>query len=274
MKTQQEMFELPDELEFSIELIRRNQPSDNPYYGCFSGGKDSVALKEVVRLSGVAVEWHYHVTTIDPPELVRFIHDMHPDVHMDIPKRNFFKMAQVKGFPTRRQRWCCEQYKERRTPKGRTLLMGIRAAESPRRAMRWAEVTYHTTAKAHVISPILHWSDEQTWAFIRERGLPYCSLYDEGFKRLGCVGCPMAGKAGRMRQFERWPHYYRAWRELFRFTWNKRHGGIQKDGRVWFGDRYFTTWEEMFDWWLSDQSLKNRDECMGLIDKMCPHDDA
>ena len=99
----------------SIECLRANAPADGrPYYGCFSGGKDSVALKHVARMAGVAVDWHYNVTTIDPPELVRFIQRAHPDVKwLRSPHGPFFRRAaEVKGFPTRRTRWCCAEYKE------------------------------------------------------------------------------------------------------------------------------------------------------------------
>jgi len=34
--------------------------------------------------------------------------------------------------------------------------------------------------------------------------VPYCSLYDEGFRRLGCVLCPYQGTRGMMRDAKRW----------------------------------------------------------------------
>lgn len=61
----------------------------------------------------------------------------------------------------------------------------------------------HTTT----INPIVDWTDGEVWEFIKEYNVPYCCLYDEGFKRLGCIGCPMGSKEQRMREFERWPKY-------------------------------------------------------------------
>ena len=49
------------------------------------------------------------------------------------------------------------------------------------------------------------------WEFIRSRGLPYNPLYDMGFRRVGCIGCPMAPKSERARQFELWPKYKKAY---------------------------------------------------------------
>ncbi len=248
----------------SIATVQEYTP-DEPYWGCFSGGKDSVVLKEVVRLAGAPVEWIYNVTTIDPPELVAFIRKHHPDVRFSYPRRSFWGLAQTNGFPTRCVRWCCKELKETKTPPGRRMLFGVRAAESPQRAANWQSFTFHRRTKEYAVLPILHWKDTDVWAFIRERNLPYCKLYDEGFKRLGCIGCPMSGKAGRLRAFARWPAFERMWKRLFRQTWERRTGSLQRDGRVWFGDRYFDNWEEMWEWWLNDGPLPG-DECQGTLE--------
>ncbi len=256
-------------LSHSIQLLQRMAKIiGEPFWGCFSGGKDSVVIKEVARLAGVPVELHYNVTTIDPPELVHFIRKEHADVSFDRPKKNFFTVALESGrFPTRRVRWCCEVFKESQTPQGRTMIFGVRAAESPRRAKAWQDVTMHTRTNANVVSPILRWSDAMVWMFILGRGLSYCHLYDEGFDRLGCIGCPMSGKKGRLKQFARWPGYERKWKQLFNRLWERKTGSTQRDGRVWFGDRYFSNWQEMWDWWLNDKPLPS-DKCQGGLLEM------
>src|SRR4030042_1502264 len=196
----------------SVDLLRSYQPKDHPYYGGFSGGKDSCVIKELAKRAGVNVVWHYNVTTIDPPELTRFIKRHHADVVWERPEENFFACAENRGFPTRIVRWCCEEFKESRSPIGSTLIMGVRWAESARRRKAWREVTMHIKTHQVAISPILYWSDEHVWQYIRDNSLPYCSLYDEGFKRLGCIGCPMARAKGRQREFVRWPHFERRWK--------------------------------------------------------------
>ena len=58
------------------------------------------------------------------------------------------------------------------------------------------------------INPIVDWSDDEVWEFLNEVAeVPHCRLYDEGFTRLGCVGCPLQGREGMLREFERWPRY-------------------------------------------------------------------
>jgi phosphoadenosine phosphosulfate reductase len=251
-------------VEAAIETLRFYAPTDAPYWGAFSGGKDSVVIKELARLAGVAVEWHYSMTTIDPPELVRFIREKHPDVIRDRAAKNFFSRIVESRFPTRRIRWCCEEYKETKTPKGRRLILGVRSAEGVTRRQAWSSFTHHKRTGDYAICPIVHWHDDDVWWFIRTNTLPYCVLYDEGFTRLGCIGCPMAGAAGRKREFARWPRFQTLWREAFRKLWERRAGTKQRGGDEWFGSAHFSSWEAMWEWWLNDEPISGQqDECDG-----------
>lgn len=251
---------LPELVRDSIELLREQEPVEG-YYGCFSGGKDSCVIKELARMAGVDVTWHYNVTGIDPPELVRFIRREHPAVIWERSKHGpFFKRVIAKGFPTRTARWCCKDYKEGNNPKGAMLILGIRAEESPRRAATWQDVTFFIRTKTMSVSPILRWSTVHVWEFLRGRGVPYCSLYDEGFTRLGCIGCPMARKAGKLAQFARWPGYEKQWKRAFRLLWERRTGSLQRDGRPWVCNAKFGSWEEMWDWWISDGHWHKQDD--------------
>lgn len=66
--------------------------------------------------------------------------------------------------------------------------------------------------------PIIEWTDEQLWDFIFLERLPYCSLYEEGFERIGCVGCPLSSAKNIEREFKRWPgfeqKYYTAFERM------------------------------------------------------------
>ncbi len=78
-----------------------------------------------------------------------------------------------------------------------------------------------------------------------QRELGYCKLYDEGFKRLGCIGCPMADK-GRISQFERYPKYKETYiRAIKRFM-----PGHLARKKAKGKEPIFTTAEEMMEWWL------------------------
>jgi phosphoadenosine phosphosulfate reductase len=233
-----ELMPLDFHVQRSVALLQANVPTDgSPYYGCFSGGKDSVCIKELARLAGVPVKWHYNVI-IDPPELTRFIKEHHPDVEWLHSKYGpfFRRMREKLVVPTRYRRWCCHEYKHSLGPKGCTYILGVRVAESRSRALRYVSCVTPAPAGRHEIYPIRLWSDRNVWDFIRSRGLPYCSLYDEGFARLGCVGCPMTSAEQRRMEFDRWPYYKRQWSESLRFVLDER----ARQGRKPMGEAFLS----------------------------------
>lgn len=253
---------LDEKVAMAIETFRTFLPADGqPYWGAFSGGKDSCVIKELGRLSGVPIDWHYSVTTVDPPELVYFIRQHHKDVKFDLAPKPMWKMAIYKNnLPTGRRRWCCDIYKESKSPRDRVVIVGVRACESKKRADRWR--TYMTVkGRSPVVAPILYWTDDDVWGFIRERSLPYCKLYDEGFKRLGCVMCPLA--RGKMKtDAERWPMIAKKWRETVDVLFEK----FTKDCRL--ASRLNANWhtpQDMWEWWTGIQDGESEpEECQGL----------
>ena len=64
------------------------------------------------------------------------------------------------------------------------------------------------TKRKTTINPIVDWEDDDVWEFLNDVAkVPHCCLYDEGFTRLGCIGCPLQGREGMLCDFERWPGY-------------------------------------------------------------------
>lgn len=100
---------------------------------------------------------------------------------------------------------------------------------------RIVEMCYkdHTT----LINPIIDWTSDEVWEFIKEYQIPYCSLYDEGFKRLGCIGCPMGTTHHKIKEFERWPKYKKLYLMAFEKMIANRGGGkyYQTPSEVWEG---------------------------------------
>ncbi|MDY4009930.1 MAG: phosphoadenosine phosphosulfate reductase family protein [Candidatus Limiplasma sp.] len=97
------------------------------------------------------------------------------------------------------------------------------------------------------VNPIIDWTDSDVWEFIKAYHVPYCSLYDEGCKRLGCIGCPLGGYAAQKKEFERWPVYRKLYIRAFddMLTARKRSGknnrhSLWKDG------------EGVFRWWTGE----------------------
>jgi phosphoadenosine phosphosulfate reductase len=246
-----------DKVQESINILRYLEP-ERGYWLAFSGGKDSIVIKQLAIEAGVKFVAHYNLTTLDPPELVGFIRKHHRDVIVERPLKSFRRLCLDHGafLPTRKIRFCCEILKEKSGP-GSAIITGIRAAESNRRADRDNfEFSYKDASKVY-IHPIMHWTDSDVWAFIRNRNLPYCELYDRGWKRIGCLFCPMASTWRRNQDLIEYPHHAaRILSICSEIISERKRRGLRC---VW------NTGEELLDWWINDRSAV--DNSMPLFDE-------
>ena len=219
----------------AISMIQEYEPPEGWFVGD-SGGKDSTVLLSLVRESKTKYQSFYSKTGIDPPEVVKFIQKYHPETKCIRPlftrkraypewkgTRSFFGMLQVKGFPCRTTRWCCDTLKK--LPAYRvglqSRLLGMRAEESRVRAGRPMIEKYKNQM---VYKPLFHWKTWHIWEYIESQNLPYCELYDQGFERIGCVVCPFLchGIKGNLKlHMDRWPKFYAAFEKAMRkLFWN------------------------------------------------------
>lgn len=268
----------------AIQFIRNAEKlalrmDERGFHVAFSGGKDSQVLLALVEMAGVKYHAEMQVTSVDSPNLMRFVRKHYPQVKLNLPKRNMRKLILDKGMlPTRNARFCCSELKEQ-AGTGCCTCIGIRKAESVKRAKRhpievigqrigydiidgklheqnsWGGQLFDNERPVNiycvsgkdkvVISPIFDWTDSDVWEFIHKYKLPYCDLYDKGFHRIGCLFCPMAlprEKARELRMFPKFAErvYIRAIRDLM------------QEGKY----DAFDTPEQVFQWWLSNKSAK------------------
>lgn len=54
------------------------------------------------------------------------------------------------------------------------------------------------------INPLIEWSEQQTWDYIKSKGIPYNVLHDKGFPSIGCQPCTRAVKDGEDIRAGRW----------------------------------------------------------------------
>jgi phosphoadenosine phosphosulfate reductase len=235
--------------EKAIERIKTFEPPEG-YQLAFSGGKDSVVVYDLAKRSGVKFHPFFNWTGIDPPELYRFVREHYPELEIRKPELNMWELIRLKKMlPLAQARFCCEYLKERSNTG--TLLTGVRWQESiARRKRRMVELSY-TRPEVKFVHPIIDWRSSDVWQYIRERHLPYCELYDRGFKRIGCLFCPMASKAETERCVQLYPKYVAMWKRAC--DW------LVANGYGW----QFKSGEELFRWWISRKRVSSED-------KQCP----
>lgn len=262
------LFGVIDKVQLSIDRLWTFEPAQG-YYLAFSGGKDSQTVYHLCKEAGVKFDAHYNLTTVDPPELVYFIRSKYPDVTVEYPERTMWDLIVKKGMPsTRTVRYCCSELKEK-GGRGRTVLTGVRWAESVRRKNNRGLLELNSYSKnkiklmndndearrmfeiciiksKHTLNPIIDWETEDVWEYLRSRDIPYCALYDEGFTRLGCIGCPMGGSKQMKNEFDRYPKYRQAYLRTFDKMLKLREGN-DKPCHNW------RTAEDVMKWWLNDK---------------------
>jgi phosphoadenosine phosphosulfate reductase len=215
---------------------------DEGYWLAFSGGKDSLVLKTLADMAEVKYDAHFNLTTVDPPEVLRYTIDHHADVVFEKPETTMWKLILKKRLPpTRRVRYCCEIFKEV-GGRERVVLTGIRWAESvKRRERKMVETCYKHKSKTYV-NPIIDWTHQEVWAFIYRHKLEYCDLYREGWHRIGCIGCPMAYWKTRIKEFRRWPKFRKAYIRTFeKLIASRLEAGLKTGWEIG---------EDVMKWWL------------------------
>lgn len=252
---------LSDKTSLAIAVLKAWEPVDG-YYLAFSGGKDSVVLYDLAVKADVEFDAHYCVSPIDPPPIWAFTKEYYPSVQWDFHARGFWRLVDKNGLPMRHVRWCCRYIKEA-GGFGRTVLLGNRKAESRSRQKQCFVDTVRHKKKSQkdkiLIRPILEFSDDDVWEYIRENNLPYCYLYDEGadrkgygegiFKRLGCVLCPFSRSIEREKLY--FPEITKLWKRACDRIADAtaERGYLTRTGKP---VKYrFQSGEELYRWWVA-----------------------
>ena len=78
-----------------------------------------------------------------------------------------------------------------------------------------------------LVSPIFEWTERDVWTFLNEVvRVPHCELYDQGYKRIGCILCPMSQHRQKVRELKDFPHVKRGWIRAIKAI--RAGGGIRK----------------------------------------------
>jgi phosphoadenosine phosphosulfate reductase len=94
---------------------------------------------------------------------------------------------------------------------------------------------------------------DEVWEFLNHYGCKSNPLYQCGYTRVGCVGCPMAGGEAQIRGFEKYPRYKEAYIRAFqRMVEARKESGLKNTS-------YWTSGEAVFDWWVSGKQISQEE---------------
>lgn len=259
---------------------------EKPLVCTYSGGKDSDVMLELFKRSGIPFEVHNSHTTADAPQTVRHIKNKFAELEQKgIPcaiekptykgkPTSMWKLIPQKLIPpTRMARYCCSVLKETGCA-NRYIDTGVRWDESTARAEREEfEKIGKTKADREkftqvmlmndnslkrrmselcmqknkmVVNPIIDWTHSDIWKYIESEHIEVCDLYKCGYDRVGCIGCPMAGKK-RYKEFSDFPQY----KKLYILAFERMLEERKRRGK----ECKWKTGEEVFLWWIEDENI-------------------
>lgn len=256
-----------------------------------SGGKDSAVICKLAENAGIPFEIVHSHTTADAPETVHHVrkrareyelkgvsYTIHYPTYKGEPT-SMWKLIPIKLMPpTRIVRYCCDVLKET-TGRDRFIVTGVRWAESTaRKNNRSSLEILHSDRKKtlllnndndedrrlfetctlkgkRVCNPIIDWQESDVWDYIAEQHIECNPLYCEGSRRVGCVGCPMAGQA-RNKEFAQYPKY----RQMYINAFDRMLAERQRRGKMVGSWRMGTTGIDVFHWWMEDGVLPGQFE--------------
>ena len=190
----------------------------------YSTGKDSDVILRLAQMAGIKHIPIYKMTGLDQGSEK---HAKEKGAVILKPKKNFFDLIELGGFPTRRARFCCQYLKEYKVLD--VAVQGIRTSESTARAERYKEPEicrlYNKKERVQVFLPILDWTDSDVAEFIQQEKIQCHPHYydEEGVfhveRRVGCVCCCMKSQRKLIKDFTDHPKMVKAYIKHGKVWW-------------------------------------------------------
>lgn len=197
---------------------------------------------------------------------------------------SMWKLIPLKTMPpTRIVRYCCAVLKEQVT-ENNIVATGVRKDESVKRSTRKPieaigksrketigydpsliqssfimdntldrKIAEHCEmGKKTCVNPIINFTEREIWQIIYDCHIKVNPMYENGYNRVGCVGCPMASLETRLKEFNDYPlikeRYIKAFDAMVKVREDK---GLNNSNCniIWKNG------QDVFDWWLHDPNL-------------------
>lgn len=149
-------------------------------------------------------------------ELIAALRERYPGLNLDVLEPDpgqVSRLVSAKGLDLMKESienrlLCCNV---RKVQPLTTHLDGLDAWVTGLRRDQWATRTNirkveidHDHGAIVKLNPLAEWTEDEVWDYVRERDLPYNSLYDKGYTSIGCAPCTRATKAGEDLRAGRW----------------------------------------------------------------------
>jgi len=205
-----ESLSLPEKAELAKARLQGIAREYDPgsVFVAWTGGKDStvvlwlwrMVLRESFGENGPAARALRLETGLDFPEICEFCQDL----------AGKWGIKEVRAEPSPKDLpsepgldpvTCCSLLKIKPLSRAVTeqgvevLVTGLRREEHPGRDDR--SLREHKEDPRYLqLNPILEWTEIDVWSFILAESLPYCSLYDQGYRSLDCRPCTEESELG------------------------------------------------------------------------------
>lgn len=261
---------------------------EKPLVITYSGGKDSDTVLKLAQIAKIPFEVLHSHTTVDAPETVYHVRetfrelelagikcDIDYHVRLDGTRTTMWNLIPKKLMPpTRLVRYCCAALKEG-GGENRFIVTGVRWDESNARKKSRGILEVMASKRENkivlsndndedrrlfetcqmkgkrVVNPIVDWTTRDVLDFCSENKVRLCPLYSNGWRRVGCVGCPIARTSMRYNEFAQYPTYKKAYIAAFdrMIEERNRRGKIEGKMMRWY------TGVDVFHWWMEDGIL-------------------
>lgn len=202
---------LDEKINKAIKVIKDTiLKAENPFVA-FTGGKDSLTALHLVRsvctspVNVLFIDTSAHFREIYLfVEKIRRLWGLNLKVEKNEEALKIIRIAEDKAE-------CCLQLKVQALKHSIKkydidyLLTGIRRDEQEARR----DEEYICPKEDHIrVNPIMYFTEKDVWEYMRGHNLPYCSLYDKGYRSIDCIHCtsPAAEgadeRAGRTKEKE------------------------------------------------------------------------
>lgn len=146
------------------KFARIAKAMDLPISVGFSGGKDSQVTLDLCKRAGIEFTAYFN-HSLESPTTLKFIREHYPDViwRRDVKEGLIQHVKEVRqGYlPTVQSAYCCETYKHNPKYVHKCAILGIRRAESAKRASRTVFTAKNKTTLKRIKANVNEYFHEQ-----------------------------------------------------------------------------------------------------------------